>query len=804
MPQPKELKYTQLKNTCTASNFKFDTTEELTPLTGIIGQERAVKAFDFGLRVKMQGYNIYMAGPAGTGKTTYAKASTEKIAEKEDPPFDWCYVYNFDNPRSPLALRFIKGKGKQFRDDMAELVEVFNIEIQKAFNSDDYEKQKNEIVNAFEAKRDKLMKEMTEMAKGFGFGIKSTNTGIYFMPVIEGETINEEAYEKLDEPTKDKINELSDIVQEKAATIMRDIKEEEKISKKANDDLDYKVCMFAIGHYVNGIQEKYKDYDRVIKYIEAVQEDVLENICEFIETEPEEEETLSSLIPMLSKKTAEDITLKYKVNLMVDNSDTNGAPVIADFNPTYYNLLGEVEYDNEFGNLTTDFMKIKAGLFHKANGGYLIVQAQDILSNVQSWEALRRVIKTKEISMENLREQLGAMTVPTLKPEPIPISVKVIMVGNSYFYELLHEYDEDFEKLFKIRADFDYEMNRTSENTQKLASFIRSFTERENTGSFSAEAVAKVVEYSSRLVERQDKLTTRFNHLTEVLCEAATWAKLAGDSIITGSHIDKAIYEKVQRLKMYEEKLSEMLEEEIILIDTNGEKIGQINGLAVYDMGSYEFGNPTRITATTYLGKAGIVNIEKEAEMSGPTHNKGVQVITGYLGQTYAQDYPLSLSCRICFEQNYSGIDGDSASSTELYAILSSLADVPINQELAVTGSVNQRGEIQAIGGVTFKIEGFFNLCKKRGLTGSQGVIIPNSNINDLVLNDEVVEAVKTGKFHIYPISNIDEGIEMLMGVSAGKKDKNGKFPINSIHGRVMKKLKEYYKKSSGETPLRR
>ncbi len=801
----RELKYTELKNCCTPKELKFNTTQDLSVLEdGIVGQERGVKSFDFGLQVKMKGYNIYVSGPSGTGKTTYAVKSAQRLAKNEDIPFDWCYVYNFENPKSPQALRFAPGLGRQFRDDMGELVEVFNTEIQKAFNTEDYDKQKNEIIKIYDDKRDELMKTMTEMAKENGFGVKSTNSGIYFMPIVDGVTINEEQYDELDEKLKDEISLSSEKVQEKAAAIMRDIREEEKASKQAVDDLDYKVCMFAIGHYVNSVQEKYKDYDRVIKYLEAVQEDVLENIDEFIDNDTDEEENLSSLLPMLNKKPAEDITLKYKVNLIVDNSKTVGAPVVVDFNPTYYNLVGEVEYDSEFGNLTTDFMKIKAGLFHKANGGYLIVQAQDILSNVQSWEALRRVIKTNQISMETLREQLGAVVVPTLKPEPIPASIKIIMVGSNYYYEVLHEYDEDFEKIFKIRADFDYEMKRTGENVMKLARFIKSFSENEKVAPFDVSAVAAVVEYSSRLVERQDKLSTRFNQIVEILCESATWAKLAGDDIITAEHIKKAVYEKEQRLRMYEEKLDEMLEEKVIMIDTAGKKIGQINGLAVLDLGSYCFGNPSRITATTYIGKSGIVNIEKEAEMSGQTHDKGVQIITGFLGQTYAQDFPLSLSCRICFEQNYNGIDGDSASSTELYCILSSLADLPINQELAVTGSINQRGEIQAIGGVTYKIEGFFDLCKKRGLTGTQGVIIPFSNVKDLVVKDEVVEAVKEGVFHIYAISTLDEGIELLMGVPAGKKDKNGKFPLNSVHGRVYKKLKEYNKKASGDTGGRR
>lgn len=795
----RELSYTELKNGCSADDFSFRSTAELEPLEGIIGQDRAVKTFDFGLHVKIKGYNIYMSGPSGTGKTTYAKASTERLAATEDVPLDWCYVYNFQNPRSPLALSFPAGEGRKFRDDMNELVQLFQTELQKVFRTEDYEKQKTELLRGFDEKRDALMDQMSKEAAENDFQVKTTNSGIYFMPVVDGKPVGEEEYDDLAEDVKDVIEKNSQIVQEKASAIMRDIRELDKESKRCVDQLDYKVGMFAIGHHVSAVQEKYEQNEKAVAYINAVKEDVLENISQFFEDEEDGEEGLASLLPMLSKKQPEDVTLKYKVNLIVDNSETEGAPVVTTFNPTYYNLVGEVEYDSEFGNLTTDFMKIKSGLFHRANGGYLIVQAQDILSAPQAWEALRRVIKTKEINMDAIREQLGTVVAPTLKPEPIPANIKIIMIGSSYYYELLSTYDEEFDKFFKIRADFDYEMPRSQENMLKIAQFIKGFTMREKTMDFDVSAVCAVVEYSSRAAERQNKLSTRFNHLAEILGEAAAWAKLDGAEMVTAKHVQKTIVEKEDRLRLYEEKLDEMLEENVIMIDVDGAEVGQINGLAVLDMGSYAFGNPSRITATTYVGKSGIVNIEKEARMSGQTHDKGVQIITGYLGQTYAQKFPLSLSCRVCFEQNYNGIDGDSASSTELYCILSSLAELPIRQDLAVTGSVNQKGEIQAIGGVTYKIEGFFDLCKKRGLTGKQGVIIPVSNIRDLVLKDEVVEAVKEGVFHIYPISTIDEGIALLMSTPAGEKDEKGEYPPDSVHGKVMAKLKAFWKYAEGE-----
>lgn len=798
MKKAYELTYTQLKNTCFPDDLPFETTAELTPLEGIIGQERAVKAFEFGLAVKMKGYNIYMSGPSGTGKTTYARCSAEKLALEESVPSDWCYVYNFQNPKEPIALSFEAGTGKKFKEDMEEFISLCKKELEKAFRTEEYEEQKRAIIHKFEEQQDTIIEEMGIVAKEYDFELKSTKTGVYFQPVVDGELLEDENYDALPEDVKNKIEKQTQMIQEKAEVFMRQIHDFEKECEKQVDELDQKIGTFAIGRHVEDIKKSYEDNERAVSYIEEVKKDILDNLEQFVEEEISEEDALTAaLLPMLGKKPEENDMTKYSVNLLVDNSKTKGAPVVVTFNPTYSNLMGEMEYDSEFGSLSTDFTKIKAGLFHQANGGYLIVQAQDILTIPHAWEALRRLIKTKEINMDSLRELQGTTTAPTLKPEPIPANLKVIMIGSEYYYELLNECDEEFDKFFKIRADFDYEMPRNNENILKIAGFIKSFVEREQTLEFDVSAVCAIIEYSTRFASRQDKLSTRFNYLAEILGEAYTWAKLENATIVTAGHIHKTIYEKEQRMKLYEEKLEEMLNEDVIMIDTTGEQVGQINGLAVLDMGSYAFGTPSRITATTYVGKSGIVNIEKEARMSGNTHDKGVQIITGFLGQTYAQKMPMSLSCRVCFEQNYNGIDGDSASSTELYCIISSLSELPIRQDLAVTGSVNQKGEIQAIGGVTHKIEGFFDLCKKRGLTGNQGVLIPVSNIKDLVLKDEVVEAVKDGVFHIYPVTHINEGIELLMNYPAGEKDENGEFPEDSVHGRVYAKLKAFAKASN-------
>ncbi len=792
-----ELKYDKLKSFCDPKELGFKSIKEVDASSDIIGQNVASKALEFGLKIKSKGYNIFVSGIPGTGKTTFAKKYAREIAETEPTPDDLCYVYNFENPKNPKLLKFPAGIGKKFKDDFDEVINVLSIELPKAFISDDYETEKDKIIKDYQEKRDNIIKEMTEEAKKYEFGVKMTNSGMYFLPIIDGQTISEEDFDSLTDEQKDIISEKSEAVQEKAAEIMQIIKEYEKNTKKEIDDIEYTTGLFIVGRFFGALQESYTLNDDVIKFLQDVKEDILENISCFAEEETEDDESMQIMAPWLTRKSNEDILSKYKINLVVDNSETKGAPVIECHNPTYVNLTGDIEYDNEYGNFTTDYMKIKPGALHEANGGYLILSVVDLLSNVYSWEALKRVIKTGEIVIEPLKEyQLGGISVSTIKPEKVNVNVKVILIGTSYYYDLLNENDDEFSKLFKICSMFDYEMDGNKENQFAICRFIKKFADREGILDFEVSAVAKIIEYSSRLAERQDKYTTKFNQLNEILEEANVWAKLDGSDMVYEKYVSKAINEKVQRIQLYENKLNDMILENDVMISTSGKAVGQINGLAVMDMGGYTFGKPSRITATTYMGKSGIVNIEEEAEMSGSIHNKGVQVITGFLGANFAQEFPLSLSCRICFEQNYNGIDGDSASSTELYCILSSLSDLPINQEIAVTGSVNQKGEIQPIGGVTYKIEGFFDICQKRGLTGTQGVIIPVQNIKDLVLKNEVIDAVKKGEFHIYPILSVDDGIEILTGVKAGKKGARGKYPQNTVYGRVYKKLKMYYEKS--------
>ena len=791
-----ELKWNQLKYFFSSdiANSIEDSHTGNEPIPGLIGQNRAVEALSLGLIMKKKGYNIYITGPAGTGRTTFARIFAEKKAREEATPPDLMYVYNFENPKCPKILRLPPGMGRVLRDQMNELLNRLTNELPKSFSNRDFESQKSEIVKVFQHKRDEIIQEITQEAKEQQFGVKTTNSGIYFMPIVDGEVIDEDQYDKLSQEQRDSISKNSEAIQKRAAEALRLIKDHEKNTRKDVENLEYSIGLFTVGHHINGVMEAYEDQPQVVEYLKAVKEDILDHLENFIGEEPEEEEAIAAYLPWYNKKSTEDIFTKYKINLLTSYEPDSGAPVVVDFNPTYTNLVGEIEYDNEYGNFSTDFMKIKPGLLHKANGGYLILQAQDILTNHHAWETLRRTLLTGEIVTEPLREYTTGVAVSGVKPEPIPINVKIIIIGGGWYYSLLYDFDDQFEKLFRIRVDFDYEMRLNDNHIKDTIEFIRCYAREQALPEFELAAIGRLIEYASRLAERQDRLTTCLHKLAQIIQEAAAWAQQDKAEKVTLFYMNKAIEKRIYRLNMYEEKLSELIEEDTIMIDTDGKKVGQINGLAVIDMGDYAFAKPSRITATTYMGKSGIINIEKEAEMSGSIHDKGIQVLIGYLGQTYAQEFPLSLSCRIGFEQNYSGIDGDSASSTELYAVLSSLSGLPIRQDIAVTGSINQYGDIQPIGGVTYKIEGFFDLCRKRGLTGNQGVIIPKQNIRDLVLSDDVIEAVRDGKFHIYAIGHVHEGIALLTGVSAGEADSGGRYPVDSVHGKVLKRLKVYYK----------
>lgn len=783
------LTYDKLKRTVDPAQFSFETTENLPDLTSIVGQERGRTVMNFGLNVNQVGYNMYIAGLPGTGKSTFTHKLVKEFADKETTLYDWCYVYNFKDNYRPNVLQLPVGMGRELKQDMEDFVQNLKADIPRAFSEESYKKEKQAIIQDFQERTNQIFQELNKIAEQEGFVIRQSGSGFITIPIVDGRPLTEEAYRRLDEEQMKIIDEKTAKIQEKVMEFTSAIRELEKETKEMLENLDNKVALAAAGYHIDGLKEKYASCQNVIDYLEEVQEDILINIGDFLH---DDEQEMNPLQEMFRKSKSNNFPLKYEINLLVDNTETKGAPVVIADNPTYYNLVGKVEYESRMGIMSTNFSKIKPGFLHQANGGYLIIQAKDILTKSFAWDALKRALLTQKIQIENIGEHSGLIATTSLNPEPIPLDVKVIMIGNLDLYQLLYYYDEDFGKLFKIKADFDVEMDYTQENMKRLASFIHTHCNEHNLRHFDRTAVAKVIEFSMRLAGHQNKLSTRFNQLVEIIYEADTWAKMMGDDLVTEKHVRKAIDEREYRFNLYEEKIQESIQEGTILIDTEGAKVGQVNGLAVYNLGQYSFGKPTRITATTFMGQSGIVNIERESKMSGKIHNKGVYILSGYLGNTFAQEHPLSLTAHIAFEQSYSGVDGDSASSTELYAILSSLANVPIDQGIAVTGSVNQKGEIQPIGGVNEKIEGFYNVCKSKGLTGKQGVLIPYQNVKNLMLNDEVVTAVKEGKFHIYAIKTIEEGIEILTGIPAGKKRQDGTFEPGTVYARVAEQLKKY------------
>ena len=789
MNEKNELSYRDLKMVCNQNMFNFETTEELEPINDGIGQERGIKALEFGINVNVKGYNLYIEGPSGVGKTMYTKNYLDSISSKKKVPNDWCYIYNFQNPNEPIAISLPAGQGKEFKENMDGFIKEVKKDIKKTFNADDFEKEKALIKKEFEEKREAVLSELNEKSQKHGFQVKSAQNGIYMMPMVDGKAIQEEEFDKLDENIKQQYEEKSAIVQQQIMDAISVIKHIERQSDKKVSEWQSNVALLTVNAHINYIKSKYKRNKKINQFLNDVKQDVLRNVSYFLEEDNQQNNTQ---VPQAQKKP--DPCLNYRVNLFIDNSNMEGCPVVMDSNYSYQNLFGKLEYENYYGALKTDFTMLQPGLMHKANGGYIIFQAKDLIANGICYEELKRVLRVKELSINNAMEQRSQMAMISLKPEPIPLNVKVIIIGDANIYHTLLSVDSDFRKLFKIKVEFEETAPINEENVNKLARFVHTFCEQEELPPLNKSAMARIVEYASRLAGDNDKLSTRFTEIAQVVGEAGTWAKLGRSKTVTEDFVDKALAERVERIKKYDAKYVEMIKENTLLINTKGSLVGEINGLTVMTIGDYSFGKPAKITVNTYTGKEGVVNIEREVEMSGSTHSKGVYILSGYLGELFAQDIPLCLTASICFEQLYNGVDGDSASSTELYGLLSSLSEIPIKQSIAVTGSVNQKGQIQPIGGVNEKIEGFFQICKMRGLDGSHGVVIPIQNVNNLQLSDEVVDAVKNKQFHIYAISTIDEGIEILTGVPAGKKDKEGNFPAGTVNYLVYEKLKKYAK----------
>ena len=781
-----QLPIEKLRKVCDPSFMQCESTSNLVPLNEIIGQERAVRALKFGLGIKDRGFNMYVAGYPGTGRKTAVKNFVEAQAKIQPIPPDWCYVNNFVNQYEPNSIQLPPGKGKDFRNDMKNFIDNVKNALPKAFESEDYATRRDTTIRGLENQRKQLIDELSVKAQREGFVIQTTPIGLLLIPVLDGKPLSEEEMLALPQKTRDKLQEKKEQLETEFRNTMRQLIDMERKIHESLRKLNKEVALFAIGNQVETLFEKYRNTPEVTAYLKAVEDDILDNLSQFVKRGGETEQ-----FPFPMPWMKEEPFKKYDVNVVIDNSDTKGAPVIVETNPTYHNLLGKTEKEAQFGALTTDFSMIRGGSIHKANGGYLIIPVEELLRNPLSYDGLKRDLRDGNLSIEEPEERYGFLSVKTLKPQPIPLSTKVILIGDPYVYQLLFQLDADFKALFKIKAEFDSVMDRTEEKIDQYADWVCSLCEKENLKHLDGTAVAKLVEHSSRIADDQYKLSTQFSTVADIIREANFYALQENAVFMTGDHVKKAIEEKVYRSKLIQEKIQEMIKRGFFLIDTTDQSVGQVNGLSVMGLGDFAFGNPSRVTASIGLGREGVIDIEREAKMGGPIHTKGVLILSGYLNEKYARDKPLSLSARLVFEQNYESVEGDSASSTELYSILSALSGLPVKQNIAVTGSVNQKGDVQAIGGVNEKIEGFFEVCKLKGLSGQQGVMIPESNVQNLMLKEEVVEAAKDGKFNIYSVKTIDEGIEFLTGRKAGLRRADETFEEDTVNYLVDKKLKE-------------
>jgi ATP-dependent Lon protease len=795
LPKRAELKTDELRWRLDLSTLPFDTTDDIEPLEEIIGQDRGMEAFRFGMEIDKPGYNVLVTGQPRSGRLDMVKKLLHQIAQKNNPPCELCYVNNFKIPESPLLLRFEAGIGSRFKEDIHAFIETLKTEIPLLFESQEYIARKKEFMETFEKRRRDFFEALNQKVEEQGFALVSIDDPTkrpQLMPIVD------------DQPTP--IHTLAEMVKKgrfpKAE--YKDIKKKLKKLKKDIDQLFFEISVLqkevwdkdlkadrhmfiaTASEYMAPLLENYSN-EAAQKYLAAMLEDLADNLAIFFDKSKDSPQGQMMLLMQRSG----DPFMAYQVNLLVDNSEQKKQPVVIESYPTYRNLFGSIErvVDNR-GVWRTDFTKIKAGSFLKANGGYLVINLRDILTEPGVWPALKRALKTKMMEIQTF-DPAYWFTSSGIKPEAIEVDIKVILLSDPHLYQLLLHYDEDVSKIFKVRADFDQSMDRTDDSVKKFSEFIRATTKEEELRAFDKGGVAALVEQSIRMTGRREKLSTSFPRITDLIREADYWAGRMDAKVIGEEHVDKAIQARIQRSNLVQEKIQEMIDRGSIMIDTEGSVVGQVNGLSVYMLGDYMFGRPSRITATTSMGKAGVINIEREAKLGGPIHNKGVFILSGYLRQKFSQNKPLSICASLAFEQSYSGVEGDSASSTEIYALLSSLSGVPIKQNIAITGSVNQKGEIQPIGGVNEKIEGFYDCCESIGLTGKQGVLIPATNVADLMLRKDVVEAVGEGKFHIYAIKTIDEGIEILTGKAAGKHLKDGSYSARSINYLVDNKLKE-------------
>jgi len=781
-----ELKPEDLRKNCDPSIFDFKSTLDVSIEEETIGQKRALEAIDFGLHIKSRGYNLFICGVPGTGKSSTVMKALYRVAAGEPVPGDICYLYNFNNPESPRVVCFPPGEGRKFKQEMAAFVRDLGVEIEKAFSSGDYERQKRVVIECLEDERELINDQIQHYAESRDSELKQMLNGVAVVPRHDGHPITEEEYIQLPQKERESIKRVQREVGEKVYEASKKMDQRQKQIDAELKNLDRNVALEAIGYYLESIKQRFGVYGDITDYLNELLEDILANLQVF-----KKEDGPEPLIQMMEQG-PETLLQRYAVNLLVDNSEMKGAPVIVEKSPTYYNLNGFIEYRMQMGAFTTDYMMIRPGAVHRANGGYLVLEAEQILGDPLAWDTLKKILRFNEIKIENMGERYGFVPTEGLKPQPLAVEMKVVVIGNPYIFQMLYAYDEEFVKLFKVKADFDESLDRSGSMIRQYISFIARICRDELLRPCTPGAVGKLIDHASRAAGHKEKLSAQLMETADVLREANYWASIKGCKQIEDTHIKLAGEQKCYRCNIIEEKIQELIEENTIIIDTEGSIAGQVNGVSVIDMGDYLFGKPSRITAKTFIGPGNIINIEREAEMSGRIHSKGVLILSGFLGHTYAQDKPLAMSASICFEQHYEEIEGDSASSAELYCLLSSLSGVPLRQDLAVTGSVDQRGRIQPVGGINQKLEGFFRTCRIKGFSGTQGVLIPHSNMRHLMLNDEVVKAVSEKIFHIYPVKTIDEGLKILTNVEPGVMQSDGKFPEGTVHYLVNKKLRKY------------
>lgn len=780
------LKPDQLYRYCDPDQLPFDTTAELSDLTEIIGQERALEAVRFGINIPNSGYNIYALGPPGIGKHSLVTQLLAEPVQRRSPPSDWCYVNNFDDPRRPHALRLPPGRGRVLRDDMARLIEDLTTVIPAAFESDEYRTRAQEIEEEFKENQEKAIGELQRQAREQDIDLIRTPAGFAFAPSRAGEVLSPEEFERLPGDEQERISEKVAKLQEKLRAVIRQVPQWRQENRDKLRALNREVAISAAEHPLHNLREKYADLPQVVAYLDATQEDIISNIDDFRQREEPQPAILA-----LTGEHAPSFR-RYEVNLLVERGSEQVVPVLYEDNPTYQNLVGRLEHIAMMGALITDFTLIKAGALHRANGGYLLLDAQKVLTQPFAWEALKRALRSRELRIESVERLLSVISTMSLEPEPIPLDIKVVILGDRLLYYLLCEYDPDFADLFKVAADFEETLDRNPESQQLYAHLIATIARKNQLKPFKRNAVARIIEHSSRVCADTAKLSMHLRGVADLLHEADYYARTAQALDIDAEHVQLAIDAQERRADRLKERMQEAIQRGSVIITTEGAVTGQVNGLSVIELGGYTFGIPHRITARVRLGEGEVIDIEREVELGGALHSKGVLILSGFLGARYSPDLPLSLSASLVFEQSYGQVEGDSASSAELYALLSALSAAPLKQSLAVTGSVNQQGEVQAIGGVNEKIEGFFAVCKMRGLTGDQGVLIPAANVQNLMLRREVVEAAAKGLFHIYPVSTIDQGIALLTGIPAGEADADGLYPEDSLNGRIQARLKEF------------